>query len=163
MIADILEDYCSGLDGTEKRIFHLKLNELNTNLANKSTEEFNVSELTKRPDLLEQDLKYDSKCKTFLSEEEDDEYFWDDEFSFLQKTTSFMPLHVLSNVFNSNSSSGSNIMNSIEATTSNDIEKQKMVEKICESQIKIAKLNEEKDILENHVHDLKINLEQKKR
>jgi hypothetical protein len=155
LIADILVDYCSGLDETEKRIFHFKLNELNTNLANKSTQE------SKRPDLLVQDLKYDSKCNTFLSEE-DDEYFWDDEFSFLQKTTSFMPLHALSNVFNSNISSGK-IINSIEETTSNDIEKQKMVEKICESQIKIAKLNDEKDILENHIHDLKINLEQKKR
>ena len=166
MIESILEDYSSNLNITEKILFQAKLTDLNKRLCEESIQEDNVVEKVQECAQFENDFRnssiQNSKLNPFLSEEEEDEYFWDDEFSFLQKTTSFMPLHSCNALFNVNYSSA-NIMSTKEEPLPNDVEKQKMVQKICESQIKIAKLNDEKDILENHIHDLNLNLEQKKR
>ena len=84
----------------------------------------------------------------FLSEEEDDEYFWDDELSLAHNGNAFSSYNSHPNPYES---------------SLKDRLKERMIEKICESQIKIAKLIEEKDFLENNINELTCNLEQKKR
>ena len=92
----------------------------------------------------QKDLK--NTTNPFLSEEEYDEYFWDDELSFAHNGNAFYS-------YNSHADESSR----------KDRLKERMIEKICESQIKIAKLIEEKDFLENNINELTSNLEQKKR
>jgi hypothetical protein len=145
LIECVLEDFLSDSNEANKSLFHAKLNEFNKRLVEKPIQEVIVHENIDQPlNSSQNDLK--NTTNPFLSEEEDDEYFWDDELSFAHNE----------NVFSSYNSNA-------DESSQKDRLKERMIEKICESQIKIAKLNEEKDFLENNINELTCNLEQKKR